>query len=152
MLTQGIDYAEKYASTVRWNSIKMLIAIAVLHDYDIVLFDIAAFFLYGKLKEKVFMEQPKGWETEGNPREDYVCQLNRSMYGLPQSPHCAQSELKDTLTENDQFKATTADDCVYRIKTVTQRSEHMSMTCWASGMMLGCRKSPIPSRQNLRSP
>ena len=63
MLTQGIDYAEKYASTVRWNSIKMLIAIAVLHDYDIVLFDIAAFFLYRKLKEKVFMEQPKGWET-----------------------------------------------------------------------------------------
>jgi hypothetical protein len=115
MLTQGIDYVEKYASTVRWNSVKMLIAIAVWHDYDLVLFDITAFFLYGKLtdKEKVFMEQPLGWETEGKPREDYVCQLNRSMYGLPQAPHCAQRELKATLTASDQFKPTTADDCVY---------------------------------------
>ena len=29
MLTQGIDYEEKYASTVRWNSIKLMIAMAV---------------------------------------------------------------------------------------------------------------------------
>ena len=59
------------------------------------------------------MEQPLGWETEGKPREDYVCRLNRSMYGLLQAPHCAQRKLKATLTASDQFKPTTADDCVY---------------------------------------
>ena len=36
MLRQGIDYEEKHASTVRWNSIKILIAIAVKMDFDIV--------------------------------------------------------------------------------------------------------------------
>ena len=93
----------------------MLNAIAVRHDYDLVLFDITAFFLYGKLtdKEKVFMKQPLGWDTEGKPREDYVCQLNRSMYGLPKKPHCARRKLKATLTASDQFKPTKADNCVY---------------------------------------
>jgi hypothetical protein len=58
MLTQGIDYQEKHASTVRFNSIKILFAIAVLHDWDIVLYDIRSFFLYGEFEaEDVFMEQ-----------------------------------------------------------------------------------------------
>ena len=95
MLIQGVDYEEKYASTVRWNSIKILIAIAVKMDYDIVLFDISTFFLYGKLKDEVYMEQPEGWEVEDKPKEEYICKLNRSMYGLPQAPHCAQQELKE---------------------------------------------------------
>jgi histone deacetylase 1/2 len=113
MLTQGIDYVEKHASTVRWNSIKMLIAIAVRFNLDIVLYDIASFFLYGNLTDEVYMEQPPGWELEDKPKEEYVYQLNRGMYGLPQAGHCAQEKLNKTLTAKDKFRATTADDCVY---------------------------------------
>ena len=58
MLTEGIDYQEKNASTVVWAAVKMLLAIAVKHDYDIVLIDIATFFLYGDLDEEVYMEFP----------------------------------------------------------------------------------------------
>ena len=113
MLVQGIDYEEKYASTVRWNSIKILIAIAVRDDLDIVLFDISSFFLYGELSDRVYMEQPEGWETEDKPRGEYITQLQRGMYGLPQAGHGAQRKLKETLTANDKFQPTTADDCVY---------------------------------------
>ena len=62
MLTEGIDYKEKHASTVRWDSLKVLIAVAVLHDYDMLHIDIKTFFLYGVLDEgtTVFMEQPSG--------------------------------------------------------------------------------------------
>ena len=69
MLKQGIDYKEKYASTVRWNSIKILIAVAVKFNFDIVLFDISTFFLYGKLGkgEEMFMEQPRDWATPDQP-------------------------------------------------------------------------------------
>ena len=97
---------------MRWNSIKILIAIAVVFDFDIVLFDVATFFLYGELPDEVYMEQPLGWEKEGQPREDYVWKLNRSMYGLPQASRCAQRKLKDVLIAENEFKATT-DDCVY---------------------------------------
>jgi hypothetical protein len=77
MLTQGIDYKEKNASTVRFNSILILLALAVYHGWDIVLYDIRSFFLYGKFEgEEVFMEQQPGWEPEGKPREDFICKLS----------------------------------------------------------------------------
>ena len=113
MLTQGIDYKEKHASTVRWNSIKMLIAIAVHHDFDLVLYDISTFFLYGELTDEVYMEQPLGWEPADKPREDYITQVMRGMYGLPQAGHCAQRKLKETLTGNGEFKSSSADDCMF---------------------------------------
>lgn len=113
LMVKGIDYEEKYASTVRWNSIKILIAIAVQFDYDIVLFDIATFFLYGEQDRDVYMEQAEGWDTPEFPATDYVCLLKKAMYGLPNAPLAAQKELNTALTKDGVMHATTADDCVY---------------------------------------
>lgn len=112
-MTQGIDYEEKRASTVRWEAVLVLIAIAVKFDLDIALIDIKTFFLYGELNDTVFMEQFKPWETDEYPSKDWVCKLKRTMYGLPQAPCCAQEKLKAVLTSKAEFKPTTADDCVY---------------------------------------
>ncbi len=59
MLTQGVDYKEKFASTVRWAATKLIIAQAVLEDLDLLHIDIKTFFLYGVLDEgkPAFMEQ-----------------------------------------------------------------------------------------------
>lgn len=40
-------------------------------------------FLHGDLKEKIYMQQPKGYEVDG--KEDHVCLLKKSLYGLKQS-------------------------------------------------------------------
>ncbi len=115
MLKQGIDYKEKYASTVQWNAIKILIAIAVKEDFDIALFDIATFFLYGELEEgeEIFMEQPPGWVTSDYPAEDWIWKLNKSMYGLPNAAHCAQRKLRANVTADDKYHLTKSDDCVF---------------------------------------
>jgi hypothetical protein len=120
MMKEGIDYKEKHASTVRWNSIKVMLAIAVHNNLDIYLWDIKTFFLYGELpdSEVVYMEQAPGWEEPGKPTEEWICRLNKSMYGLPQAGHHAQQKLKRTLGEGG-FKPTASDDCVY----VTQAPE-----------------------------
>lgn len=41
------------------------------------------FFLYGDLDKIILMKQLEGYEEKG--KEDYVCELNRSLYGLKQS-------------------------------------------------------------------
>ena len=41
-------------------------------------------FLYGDLDETIWMSQPKGYVEKR--KEDYVCKLNRYLYGLKQSP------------------------------------------------------------------
>jgi hypothetical protein len=122
MLRQGIDYEEKHAGTVRWNSIKILIAIAVKFDFDIVLIDIKTFFLYGKLPpgKEMYMEIPDGWEdSEEELTGDYVWKLFGTLYGMPQAPHEAQKVLREVMEKGGNFQASTADDCVYVAKDKT---------------------------------
>ena len=113
MLQEGIDYAEKYASTVRWNSVKILLAIAVKFDFDVRLFDIKTFFLYGVLDQPVYMEQPDGWDTPQFPKEEYICKLKKTLYGLPQASNRAQQTLLTNLTEKGEFQSLDSDDCVF---------------------------------------
>ena len=93
-LTEGIDYQEKNASTVRWTAVKILLAIAVKFDYDITLIDIASFFLYGDLDEEVYMEFPPRWAEEEQDSPEYVWLLKKGVYGWPAASHRAQKKLK----------------------------------------------------------
>ena len=108
-----------------------MIAMAVQYDYDIVLYDIATFFLYGVLNHEIFMEQAEGWDTADFPREHFIWLLNKTLYGLPEASCRAQLVLKGALIDEDDFKATTADDCVYTsvpTPSTTPRLVHMLMT------------------------
>jgi hypothetical protein len=113
MMIQGIDYEEKYASQVRWNTIKIMFAIAVWNDYEIATADVKTFFLYEVLKDVMHMEIPAGWEQEGQGAPDFVWRLKKSVYGMPQAGHCAQKVLWETLEAGGRFKQSTADDCVH---------------------------------------
>ena len=57
--------------------------------------DVITAFLNGKLKERIYMEQPPGFAIPGH--EDKVCQLNRSLYGLKQSPRQWYEEIDNHL-------------------------------------------------------
>ena len=41
-------------------------------------------FLHGNLEEQLLIKQPEGFEHKG--KEDHVCLLHKSLYGLKQSP------------------------------------------------------------------
>ncbi|KAK8506960.1 hypothetical protein V6N12_009271 [Hibiscus sabdariffa] len=60
--------------------IRILLAIAAFHDYEIWEMDVKIAFLNGKLEEDVYMTQPEGFVTPGNATK--VCKLQRSIYGL----------------------------------------------------------------------
>lgn len=55
--------------------------------------DIKGVYLNGILKEKVYMQQPKGYE-DGTDR---VCKLVKTLYGLKQSGHKWNKELDAKL-------------------------------------------------------
>ena len=54
------------------------------HDYELEQLDVNTAFLHGELEEDIYMQQPKGFTASG--KEDYVCLLKRSLYGLKQCP------------------------------------------------------------------
>ena len=56
---------------------------AALEDWRISGLDVRNAFLYGKLDEEIFMEQPEGFRVQG--LEHQVIRLKRALYGLKQA-------------------------------------------------------------------
>ena len=83
---EGIDYFENFATVVRYESIRILLALTVKEDYEIAKFDVNTAFLNGHLQEDIYMDLPEGYATEES--RALVCKLRRSLYGLKQSPRC----------------------------------------------------------------
>lgn len=59
-----------------------MLSIAAKNNLHLGQYDIKTAFLYGGLKEDIYMKQPKGYD-DGTNR---VCKLLKSLYGLKQSP------------------------------------------------------------------
>ncbi|GKB09295.1 putative RNA-directed DNA polymerase [Tanacetum coccineum] len=81
--THRIDYEETFSPVAKIKSIRIMLAIAAFHDYEIWQMDVKTAFLNGKLTEDVFMAQPEGFENAKYPKR--VCKLQKAIYGLKQA-------------------------------------------------------------------
>jgi len=104
----GIDYDETFASVAKFQSIRLLLAFAAMHDLELHQMDVKTAFLYGSLEELVFMEQPEGFERG----KGMVWQLNKALYGLKQSPRAWYKEL-DAALKSLGFTRTISDHSIY---------------------------------------
>jgi Reverse transcriptase (RNA-dependent DNA polymerase) len=62
------------------SSIWVVLGLAASLDLEIEQLDVKTVFLHGDLEEKLYMEQPEGFEKKGQER--LVCKLRRSLYDL----------------------------------------------------------------------
>eukprot|EP00253_Pinus_taeda_P028378 PITA_28378 len=74
--------------------------------------DVKTTFLNGIIKEEVYIEQPKGFETFD--RESHVCRLKRVLYGLKQAPYAWYTRINSYFTELG-FTKSEADVNLYHI-------------------------------------
>lgn len=108
----NIDYTETFSPVARFESIRILMSIACANDYEIYQFDIKAAFLYGDLKEDIFMKQPEGFNDGSNK----VCKLRKSLYGLKQAPRQWNARF-DKFLQKFGLIASQLDACVYTTPT-----------------------------------
>ena len=113
---EGIDYTETFAPVVRYESVRTVIAISALEDLEMCQFDIKTAFLYGHLKEDIFMDQPEGYE-DGSGR---VCKLQKGLYGLKQSPRCWNDKFHSFLSSYGLIRSE-ADHSVYQSKSSSEK-------------------------------
>ncbi|KAJ9548673.1 hypothetical protein OSB04_021216 [Centaurea solstitialis] len=108
--TQGIDYDETFSPVAKIKSIRILLAIAAFHDYEIWQMNVKTAFLNGKLDEDVYMAQPEGFVHAKYP--DKVCKLKKSIYGLKQASRswnlCFHKKIKEF-----GFSRIKDESCVY---------------------------------------
>ncbi|KAI3505789.1 hypothetical protein L1887_28040 [Cichorium endivia] len=108
--TPGVDYNETFSPVAKIKSIRIMLAIAAFHDYEIWQMDVKTAFLNGKLTEDVYMNQPEGFEDTKHP--DKVCKLEKSIYGLKQASRswnlCFHEKVKEF-----GFSRSEDESCVY---------------------------------------
>ena len=73
------------------------ISLAALHDWEIKVLDIKTAFLFGKLDEEIYMEQPEDFIVKGQERK--VCRLGKAIYGLKQAALKCNKQLHKSLLE-----------------------------------------------------
>ena len=95
---QGRDYEENFAPVARMETIREVLSIAAQHKWKFYQMDVKYAFLNGVLKEEVYVEQPPGYEIEG--QEYKVCKLKKNLYGLKQAPRAWYNRIDAYLTEN----------------------------------------------------
>ncbi len=114
----GIDYHETFAPVVKYKSLRILLVLANLLDYEVKHMDVETAFLNATMKEEVYMRQPPGYD---NGQPDVVCKLLKSIYGTKQAPHDWNADLNRTLTQLLGFRRCITDTCVYTKQSKTGR-------------------------------
>jgi len=79
----GIDFKKVFSPIVRHISIRVLLALVGLFDLKLEQLAIKTTFIHCELKEEIYMKQPQGFIIFD--KENLVCPLRKSLYGLKQA-------------------------------------------------------------------
>ena len=82
--TYGVDYSDTFSPVAKMTYVRHFISLAATYHWDLHQLDIKNVFLHGDLQEEMYIEQPPGFVAQGEIRK--VCRLQKSLYGLKQSP------------------------------------------------------------------
>src|SRR5205814_4200572 len=92
----GIDFNEVFSPVVNFSLIRfMFILLVSTLGWRHAQLDVKSAYLYGNLKETVYMKQPKGFIKKGEEKK--VCLLKKTIYGLHQSGREWNNELDNVL-------------------------------------------------------
>ncbi|GJX36610.1 putative ribonuclease H-like domain-containing protein [Tanacetum coccineum] len=95
---EGIDYDEVFAPVARIEAIRLFLAYASFKNFMVYQMDVNSAFLYGKIKEEVYVCQPPRFEDLDFL--DRVYNIEKALYGLHQAPRAWYETLSTYLLDN----------------------------------------------------
>nr|GEU90960.1 hypothetical protein [Tanacetum cinerariifolium] len=108
---EGINYKEVFAPVARIEAIRLFLYYASFIGFMVYQMDVKSAFLYGTIKEEVYVCQPSGFEEPDHL--DKVYKVVKALYGLHQAPRAWYETLATYFLENDDIisGATNKDLC-----------------------------------------
>ena len=79
---------------MHWATLCIILALAAIEDLELRTIDISHAFINGDIDTEIYMRQPEGFREGGSEK---VCRLNKSLYGLKQSPRLWSEKLTSIL-------------------------------------------------------
>uniref|UniRef100_H3G7R0 Reverse transcriptase Ty1/copia-type domain-containing protein n=1 Tax=Phytophthora ramorum TaxID=164328 RepID=H3G7R0_PHYRM len=121
----GVDFDEIFSPVARYESLRLLLAIATIKDFHVHQMDVSTAFLNGSLFEEIYMQQPHGFRHGDASR---VCKLKKSLYGLKQAPRIWYALLNKFLVSIG-FCRCKKEYCLYRQKWEVNGVTHVVLIC-----------------------
>ena len=88
----------------RLEAVRIFLAFAASQNFSVYQLDVKCAFLYGDLDTEVYVCQPPGFEDPQYP--DYVCKLDKALYGLHQAPRLWYETLSQFLLKHGYRRGT----------------------------------------------
>nr|GEW57545.1 putative ribonuclease H-like domain-containing protein [Tanacetum cinerariifolium] len=92
---EGVGFKELFAPVARLEAVQLFIMYAAHKSFTVYHMDVKTTFLYGPLKEEVYVNQPDGFVDPYHPGKVY--RLKKPLYGLKQAPRAWYDELSNFL-------------------------------------------------------
>nr|GFA78646.1 copia protein [Tanacetum cinerariifolium] len=92
---EGVDFEESFAPVAQLEAVRLFIAYTAYKSFTVYQMDVKTAFLYGPLKEEMYVNQPDGFVDPYHP--DKVYRLKKALYGLKQAPRAWYDELSKFL-------------------------------------------------------
>ena len=93
---EGFDFTETFAPIAKMTSVRCFLSVAATRGWELHQMDVHNAFLHGDLEEDIYMTLPLGFKSSyGNK----VCKLQKSLYGLKQTPRQWFAKLSSKLLE-----------------------------------------------------
>ncbi|CAM8977595.1 unnamed protein product [Rhodiola kirilowii] len=135
---EGIDFNDIFAPVVKYKTMRLLIAMTAVFNWELEQMDVKTAFLHGDLDEKLYMKQPIGFIDKQKP--EHVCFLQKSIYGLKQSPR--QWNMKfDSCMLSLGFIRSQYDSCLY-LKNVKSATP-LYVVLYVDDLLLICPSLPV---------
>ncbi|GJU21514.1 putative ribonuclease H-like domain-containing protein [Tanacetum coccineum] len=95
---EGIDYDKVFTPIARIEAIRLFLAYASFIRFIVYQMDMKSAFLYGTIKEEVYVCQPPGFEDPQFSNKVY--KVEKALYGLHQAPRAGYETLSTYLLKN----------------------------------------------------
>ncbi len=105
---QGRDFEHSFAPTTSAETLRALLTVAAVRDWEVHQMDVSAAYLHAELDERVIIEPPEGYEDDPNVK----WLLKKALYGLRQAPRAWYTLVVDIMAKLG-LRRLQSDMCVF---------------------------------------
>jgi hypothetical protein len=109
----GEHYDLTYSPVASWTSVKLLLALALVHNWHTTQLDYVLAYPQAPVEREIYMEIPKGFAIPGAKRGEHVLKIHRNIYGQKQAGRVWNQYLVRKLTKEVGFSQSKVDECVF---------------------------------------